>query len=64
MTGSSDGPGSGPIDMALAEDGRFLYDLRGGRGAIGVFRIRGDGSLVPLGSLIGLPARANGLAAR
>lgn len=50
--------------MALAEDGRFLYDLRGGRGAIGVFRIRGDGSLVPLGSLIGLPARANGLAAR
>lgn len=63
VTGSSGGPGTGPIDMALSEDGRFLYDLRSGPGAIGVFRVRGDGSLMPRGSLLGLPAGANGLAA-
>ena len=63
VTGSS-GAGSGPIDMALTEDGRFLYDLRGGSGSIGIFRVRSDGRLVSVGSISGLPAGTNGLAAR
>ena len=64
VTGSTGGPGSGPIDLALSDDGRFLYDLRGGNGSIGVFRVRADGSLVSVPGVTGLPLGANGLAAR
>jgi 6-phosphogluconolactonase (cycloisomerase 2 family) len=56
------GDGSSPIDMAIAD--RFLYSLNGGTGTIGVFRIRHDGSLVARPFAAGLPAGANGLAAR
>ncbi|MCI0636259.1 MAG: lactonase family protein, partial [Actinobacteria bacterium] len=61
---ASTGGGSGPIDLALSVDGRFLFDLRSGTGEIGVLRVRPDGSLEPIGSVGGLPAGSNGLAAR
>jgi 6-phosphogluconolactonase len=58
------GDGSVPIDMAISDNGRYLYTLNGGNGTIGIFRIDSDGSLDPLPGASGLPATANGLAAR
>ena len=58
------GDGSAPIDLALTDSGRFLYSLNSGTNTIGVFRVRTDGSLTPLPFVEGLPAGANGLAAR
>jgi len=58
------GPGSVPLDMWLSRDGRSLYTLNGGNGTIGVFAVGADGSLEALPFVGGLPAGANGLAAR
>jgi 6-phosphogluconolactonase len=58
------GDGSGPIDMAISDNGRYLYTLNGGNGTIAAFRIGSDGSLDPLPGASGIPATANGLAAR
>ena len=58
------GDGSTPIDLALTDNGRFLYSLNSGSNTIGAFRVHADGSLVPLPFVDGLPAGANGLAAR
>jgi 6-phosphogluconolactonase len=59
------GAGSGPSDMALSRDSRFLYARAGGTGSIVVFSVGHDGSLTPVsGSASGLPAGWNGLAAR
>ena len=58
------GDGSGPIDMAISDNGRYLYTLNGGNNTIGAFRIASDGSLEPLPGAGGIPAAANGLAAR
>jgi 6-phosphogluconolactonase len=58
------GDGSSPIDLAVTDDGAFLYTLNGGNGTIGVFAIRRDGSLRPLPFLSGLPSGVNGLAVR
>jgi len=58
------GPGSVPLDMALSRDGRSLYSLNGGNGTIGAFSVGADGSLQPLPFTAGLPAGANGMAAR
>lgn len=58
------GDGSAPIDLALTDSGRFLYSLNSGTNTIGVFRVHTDGSLAPLPFVTGLPAGANGLAAR
>jgi 6-phosphogluconolactonase (cycloisomerase 2 family) len=58
------GEGSAPIDLALTDNGRFLYSLNSGTNAIGVFRVRADGSLTPLPFVEGLPVGANGLASR
>jgi len=63
VTGNT-GPGSGPIDMALSIDGRYLYTLNGGNQTIGAFEVHADGSLTPIPGADGLPAGANGLAAR
>lgn len=57
------GPGSGPVDLALSVDTRFLYSLDSGDDKISAFRVRDDGSLESLGS-IPAPPTANGLAAR
>lgn len=65
---ASDGPsattGGGPIDMALSGSDRFLHTLNSGDGTISTFRVNHDGSLTPQAGAAGLPAGANGLAAR
>jgi len=63
VTGDT-GAGSGPIDMSLSNDGRYLFTLNGGDHTIGAFRVRADGGLSPLPGAAGLPPGANGLAAR
>jgi 6-phosphogluconolactonase len=64
---ASTGPGSVPIDLAISEDGRFLYALSARTGArtgtLGAFDIAADGGLVPRATQGGLPPTANGLAA-
>ncbi len=56
--------GAGPIDMALSGNDRFLYALNSGAGTISAFRVNADGSLASQAGAGGLPAGANGLAAR
>lgn len=58
------GAGSTPIDMALSRGGHFLYDLNSGTHTIGAFFVTHTGALVRLAFTGGLPAAANGLAAR
>lgn len=58
------GDGSGPIDVALSGNGRFLFVLNSNAHDIGVFRILRTGQLEPVDAVGGLPAGANGLAAR
>ena len=60
------GDSSGPIDMALSRNSRYLYTLNGGNGTITGFRVKFDGSLVPLAgaTVDSLPSAANGLAVR
>jgi hypothetical protein len=62
-TPSGIGDGFGPIDMALAENGRFLFELNSS-GTIGAFRVNSDGSLTPIAGRNDVPAGANGIAAR
>lgn len=56
--------GGGPIDLALSDSGRFLYSLVTGTNSIAAFRVHTDGSLSALPFVAGIPAGANGLAAR
>lgn len=63
VTGDT-GAGSAPIDMALSNNGRFLYTLNSGDQTIGAFKVHADGSLSQLQGANGLPVGANGLAAR
>lgn len=58
------GAGSHPLDEAVSNDGRFLYNLTDGRHEITGFRVGEDGSLTQVGSIGGLPAGAAGIAAR
>jgi 6-phosphogluconolactonase (cycloisomerase 2 family) len=58
------GEGSGPIDMALSKNDKYLYTLNGGNNTISVFKVKWDGGLMPLQVVEGLPDNANGLAAR
>ena len=58
------GPGSDPIDMALSNNGRFLYVLNSGHHTIGIFNVEADGSLSPIGNTMVQAAAASGLAAR
>jgi len=63
VTGKT-GKGSGPIDMVLSNDGRYLFTLNGGNNTIGAFSVHVDGKLSRLPGARGIPAGANGLAAR
>lgn len=63
VTGST-GNGSGPIDMALSNNGRYLFTLNGGSHTIGAFKVHANGSLSPLPGADEIPPGANGLAAR
>jgi len=53
----------GPIDAAISADGKRLFVLNAGARSITSFLIAGDGALTPAGSLGGLMAGTNGLAA-
>jgi 6-phosphogluconolactonase (cycloisomerase 2 family) len=55
--------GSGPTDMGVSQNNRFLYVLRGGSGEVSVYRLSGDGALSFVDTLPGLtPGAAAGLA--
>jgi 6-phosphogluconolactonase (cycloisomerase 2 family) len=58
------GDGSGPIDLALTKNSRFLYSLNSRTGSISGFQVANDGGLEPIPGVAGLPAGANGLVAR
>ncbi len=53
---------AGPIDAAAAAD-RFLYVETGIAGTIDEFRVEADGTLTPIGTVTGLPAGIEGIAA-
>ena len=57
------GEGSAPIDMALSENGRFLYTLSAADGSIAAFLVLGNRHLIPLPGVVGLATGMNGLAA-
>jgi 6-phosphogluconolactonase (cycloisomerase 2 family) len=63
ITGDT-GAGSAPTDLALSSGSHFLYSLNSGNGTMSGFRVGQRGDLMPIGTLPGLPAGANGLAAR
>jgi 6-phosphogluconolactonase len=56
--------GAGPLDLAFSRNGRYVYSLNGAGGSLSAFRIEADGSLVPVATVSGLPATANGLVAQ
>jgi len=56
------GSGSHPVDMAVSQDGGFLFALANGNGTLNLFQISCDGALVYLDSLDGIPTSAAGLA--
>ena len=58
------GPGTAPIDFALSNDSQFLFVRLGTKGTVAGFRVESDGSLTPVGSTKGVPAGAQGVAAR
>jgi len=53
------------LDITTSGDGKYLFNLLSGAGAIGVYAINPDGSLNQLGDIEGLPTTAgfNGIAA-
>ena len=60
----STGAGSGPVDMALSRQDKYLYVRNGGNSTISIFMPESDGTLTPLATVTGLPAGANGIVAR
>jgi len=58
------GKGTAPVDMALSADGRFLYAREATQGVVDGFRVGRDGSLTLVTSAKGVPAGAQGVAAR
>jgi 6-phosphogluconolactonase len=52
-----------PLDLAITGNSKFLY-VRKGNSAVSGFKIAPDGSLTLVGSWTGLPAGAQGIAAR
>lgn len=57
------GIATAPLDLALSRNSRFLY-VREGTGAVTGFRVAPDGSLSSVGTVTGVPAGAQGIAAR
>ncbi|MGB8535736.1 MAG: beta-propeller fold lactonase family protein, partial [Acidobacteriaceae bacterium] len=62
------GSGSTPMDLALGGNSRFLFSVNPANGPVAGtitgWRIDANGSLVSTGSVTGIPASAQGLAAR
>ena len=46
----------GPIDIAATPGGRFVYELNGTGGTLGIYKVDEDGSLTKTGSVTGLRA--------
>jgi alkylhydroperoxidase family enzyme len=63
-TAAVTGPGTAPIDFALSDDSHFLFVRLGTKETVAAFRVESNGSLTPLGTVEGVPAGAQGLAAR
>lgn len=63
-TAAVTGPGTAPIDFALSDDSHFLFVRLGTKGTVAGFRVESNGSLTPVGSINGVAAGAQGLAAR
>lgn len=57
--------GANNLDITVSGDGKYLFNLQSGAGAIGVFTINSDGTLNRLGDIEGLPQTEgfNGIAA-
>lgn len=51
--------GPAPIDAAATSDGQYLYVQTGADGGVDGFRVEGDGSLTPIGSVL-VPDSAGG----
>jgi 6-phosphogluconolactonase len=58
------GAGTHPVDIGFGDEGEFLYVLANGNGTIAEFRVGHDGSLTAIGTIMGVPTMAQGLAAR
>lgn len=56
--------GAAPADLDESGDGRGLFVRNGGDGTISSYRERSDGSLLPAGTVAGIPAGSSGLVAR
>ena len=54
---------SAPLDLAMTKNSKFLY-VREGNGAVTGFQVNPNGSLASVGSVTGVPAGAQGIAAR
>jgi hypothetical protein len=52
--------GSTPLDLRLSRDGRSLYTVLPGSGAVGGWRVNRDGSLTKIGEFGGLSRTVNG----
>ncbi len=63
-TAGTTGAGTAPIDVAMSNNSHFLYVREAIKGMVDAFRVENDGSLTPVGSASGVPAGAQGLAAR
>jgi 6-phosphogluconolactonase (cycloisomerase 2 family) len=55
--------GGNPTDVAMSNDGRYLYARVAALNQIAIFRVESDGALTTLPALIGTPAGLGGLAA-
>ncbi len=58
------GDGSGPIDLAVSRNGRFVNSLNGGNGSISAFQMVDGGGLKNAFTLTNVPKSANGLVVR
>jgi 6-phosphogluconolactonase (cycloisomerase 2 family) len=59
------GSGDAPLDIAMSENGRFVYALDPAAGGVAMFKIEHDGSLTGMGSVdAGLSLFAQGMAVR
>lgn len=54
----------GPIDADLSNNSKYLYVLNAGSHSISAYSVANNGSLTNIQTVTGLPASANGLAAR
>lgn len=52
----STGAGTLPLDMGVSQDGRYIYSLETGIGAVGIYKVQPDGNVIALGTSAPFPA--------